>query len=407
MKIEILSIGSEIILGNTINTNASYISKKLLENGFASTFYSVCKDEINDIQNCFKIALDRSDLIIITGGLGPTIDDITKKTISDFLNLELVFNKEIYLDIEKRFSTISSIKEQSTVFKDAIILKNTIGTASGFFIKYKNKIFILLPGVVFELKKMFEDALALIKERFLLEKKVFQKFLNIFLVKEIDVDNFLKTLKIPKELEIGIYPEQGIVKVTLTSNDMGIIEKFKTEIEKKYNKNIFYEESIQKAVHNAFINKNFKLCIAESCTGGAISSKLTALSGASKYFLGSFVTYSNDLKKNILKVDENILKSCGAISKEIVIEMVKGVFDITDADFAIAVSGIAGPFGETDIKRIGLVYIAVGRKSGIIDVYKFHFEKDRELVIESASNHALGILYKKVYYNESFNNARV
>ena len=414
MKIEIIAVGNEILSGKTINTNAAYISKKLLNAGYEVFYHTTLKDDEVELKEGLKKALDRADVLILMGGLGPTIDDNTKEIVSNFFNVPLEYREDIAKDLEKRFNKLPSIKEQSTLPKSATIFKNEIGTAPGMAFLLSNKAIILLPGVPSELKNMFDKtALSFIQKNFPIEEKIYQERIDIFLLEEIEVDNFLKEINQDESIVLGIYPGYGIIHVTITTkakNEAQAKEKIglvKNQIVSKFSDNIFESEKglIEEAIHNIFCKNKDTLAFAESCSGGALASRITSLAGSSKYFLGSFVTYSNELKKNMLKVSEKTLKEKGAVSIETATEMVDGVFKLTDASFAVAISGIAGPTGGTKEKPVGTVAIAVGKREGEIDAGILHFHGPRSVIVDASVNFALGILYKRISQNKLYFNA--
>ncbi len=408
MKIEVIAIGSEILSGKTVNTNATYISKKLKKSGYQTFFHLVISDHKQDIENNLKTSIQRSDLVIVTGGLGPTIDDNTKDIVCSMLEFDLEYNKEIAEDIKKRFGSISSLKNQATLPKNALILKNEIGTAAGFILQESDATIIFLPGVPEEMKQMFDcQAIGFIEKHFPLKEKIYEEIINICLLEEVKVNQVLKKIK-TDGIELGIYPNHGVIHVSLTAkaqNQRAADEKFnpiKQRVISEFSEYIFEAENglIEEAVHNMLIDKNKKLAFAESCTGGQLAARITSLAGSSKYFLGSFVTYSNDLKNNILKVKEKTLKETGAVSIETVKEMVKSIFSLTDADYAVAVSGIAGPKGGSREKPVGTVCVAIAERNEEIDSGIFHFKGNRDLIVKSSINHILGILFRKIAHNK-------
>lgn len=408
MKTEIITLGNELLSGRTINSNAQYLCKTLFKNGYETHYTSVLPDEKNEVQKAIKIALSRATCIIVTGGLGPTLDDNTKTIVCDLLKIPLNYRDDIAQDIKKRFGEIASLEEQSTVPKSGYIFKNEVGTAPGFAFIYLGKVIILLPGVPVELKEMFEKhALLFIEKHFPIEEKIYQDVIGVCLLPEIEVDAVLRTCRKSDDVVLGIYPSHGIVHVTITTKAKEKIQANKKikEVKKQIISNlqdyVFLSKSgkIEEAVHDAMIAKNEKLAFAESCTGGALSCKITSQPGSSKYFLGSFITYSNELKKNILKVSPKTLQEKGAVSIEAVREMIKGVFDLTDANYSVAISGIAGPGGATLDKPVGTIAMAVGKRNDIIDAGILHLQGNRNLIIKQITNYALGILYRRIAHN--------
>ncbi len=415
MKIEIITIGNELLSGKTLNLNAQYICRSLLKFGYTTHYVSIYPDDKKELENGIKIALKRADLLIITGGLGPTVDDNTKKIVTKLLKIDLRFDKDIALDIEKRFGQIASIEEQATIPKSGFVFKNEIGTAPGFAFLHSGKALILLPGVPIELQDMFEKhAMLFIQKHFPIKEKVYQDIINISLLPEIKVDALLRTIQLPKDVTLGIYPSAGFIQVSITTKAIDKVQAvkkisdIKNRIELEFFDYIYpsVDGKIERALHDILIKKGEKIAFAESCTGGVLSAKIVALPSSSQYFLGSFVTYCNDLKKNILKVDEKTIKDNGAVSIPTVKEMIKGVFDLTDATYAIAISGIAGPKGATDEKPVGTISVAVAKRGETIDAGFLHLTGslggDRSMIIESTANIAFGILYRKIVHNLDF-----
>jgi len=408
MKIEVITIGSELLSGKTINSNAKYLCKNLFDNGYETHYVSVLPDEKKEVRAGIKNALDRANCLIITGGLGPTIDDNTKNIVCDLLKIPLKYREDIALDIKKRFGEIASLEQQSTVPKSGYIFKNEVGTAPGFAFIYSGRAIILLPGVPFELKDMFEKhALFFIEKHFPIDQKIYQEMINFCLLSELEINSVLRTCTVPEAVTLGIYPAYGIVNVTLTTKvkeKSEVIKKFK-EIKKQILSNlqdyVFLSPNgkIEEAIHEILITKNEKLAFAESCTGGLLSHKITSIPGSSEYFLGSFITYSNELKKSILKVNEKTLKEKGAVNIEVVKEMVQGIFKITDATYAVAISGVAGPGGGSLEKPVGTICIAIGKRSDVIDAGILHLQGNRSIIIEWVTNLALGLLYRRIAHN--------
>jgi len=408
MKIEILCVGNELLSGKTLNTNAQYISASLLTKGYETNYVSTVADEQKELLLGLKTAIKRADVLIITGGLGPTLDDNTKKIICDFLKIDLKYRDDIARDIEKRFGQIASIEEQATVPKSGYIFQNEVGTAPGFAFIHASKAIILLPGVPKELEDMFEKhAIVFIQKHFPIEEKFYQEIINITLLEELKIDAILRACQIPKNVTLGIYPSHGIVQITITtkekdrSNAVKTINFVKNQIEKELADYIFIAKDgkIETAIHNILHKRDETIAFAESCTGGELSSRITKIPGSSKYFLGSFITYSNELKKDILKVSDKTLKEKGAVSIQTVKEMIKGVFDITDATYSIAISGIAGPTGGSSEKPVGTICLAIAKRSEDIDAGILHLPFTRSLIITAATNIAFGALFRKITHN--------
>jgi nicotinamide-nucleotide amidase len=392
MYVEIIAIGDEILSGNITNTNAGFLSFELKKLGYETLKHTVLSDDETLLKEGIKNALKREGLVITTGGLGPTYDDRTKKTIAEFFNMPLEYDSSVGEDLKRRFRRNRFIESLAYVPKGTIVLKNEIGTAPGFIFESEKNSLILLPGVPYEMKKMFSSyVISYLKKKYIPEK-IYQEEIYIFLLSENEVEPFLEELRfLEKEVKIGIYPYFAHLKVSLTSKSKEGLKKInflKEKLKKKFKEHFcdFEIESIEGALKKELIDRKRKVVFAESCSGGALAASMTALSEASLYFLGSFVCYSNELKKDILGVSESTLERKGAVSKETVEEMVLGVFERTKADYAVAVSGIAGPGGGSEEKPIGTVFVAIGERKGKIDSGCIHVSGDRGFVIKYVVN---------------------
>lgn len=409
MRLEVISIGSEILKGSTINSNAAFISSELRKKGYMVDQHIVLPDSPSIVKEELKKALDRSDVVITTGGLGPTLDDLTKKIMTDLFQSKMRLDEAVQKDLTKRFPGGSSIQEQATVPENAEIMLNTVGTAPGFIFTENSSSMIVLPGVPKEMKEMFlKDALPFIEKHFILDTKLYMETVHICLLPEVQIDAFLRKLnEEDSSVEIGIYPSLGLLRITFTVKDTE--EKAKKRIAplrekliKAFSSYVFDAPNgnIEEAVHQIFIENGLMLGAAESCTGGALAAALTAIPDSSKYFLGSIVSYSNLLKEKALEVTSETLETYGAVSDETVQEMIKGVFRICSSDYAVAISGIAGPSGGTEEKPVGTVYIAIGSKGNAIFSGKIMAQGDRASIIEYTIHFALSSLWRYVVFKE-------
>lgn len=405
MNIEIIAIGNEVLGGFTVNTNAAFISKSLLEEGFRVNRHMVLPDEEEQLRTGLKEALNRSDLVICTGGLGPTCDDITRKIAAQLFDSDFHYDHKIAEDLKKRFGdSLPSIIDQATLPSKAGILKNTVGTASGLIFKNQTTTLVLLPGVPPEMRAMWiNSVLPYVKSNLPEMERYFYKKLYFIGVLENDVDKVLRQLQQRySEVEFGIYPEQMILSVQLSAkadnfeNAMAKLKWPYEDLKSQFSSNIFEAPSgkIEDAVHQRFLKKKSTLAIAESCTGGALSARLTKNSGASQYFLGSFVVYSNELKSEVLGVSEKVIQEKGAVSRETVEGLLKGLFTKTACDYGVAVSGVAGPSGGTSEKPVGTIWCAVGKRGTPPIIWQSRAYGNRETIIEGSVNIVLGGLLK-------------
>ena len=407
MKAYLITIGDEILIGQTVNTNVSLIGEKLTENDVQVIKSSVIAHYHNTIINEFKSAFNQAEIIIVTGGLGPTHDDITKKCISEFFNSELIMNESILNDVKELFAKrgreLTKINEdQALVPKIARAIRNENGTAPGIYIEKEGKIFVAMPGVPLEMERMFIDTVIpeIIEKN---SKKVStSKTLNLlttgipesFLFQQLgDLDELLVGSK------LAFLPNQFGVKMRITSS--GETEEIALnkllEIEQKirslvgryvYGKN---DDTIEEVIAKLLIDRGLKLAVAESCTGGLISNRLTNISGSSAYFERGLITYSNGAKVEHLNVSEDTITEYGAVSLQVAQQMAEGIRAVSGTDLGLAVTGIMGPGGGSADKPIGLVYIGICDNS-VVTAKEFKFGENRLLNKDRTSQAALEML---------------
>jgi nicotinamide-nucleotide amidase len=407
MHIEIIAIASEVLSGRVVNTNASFISQTLLESGFDVSGHTVLPDDPMLLKKGLTQALKRSELIIVTGGLGPTCDDITRSILAELFDSKIEHHPEVFADLSQRFGHRNvSIENQAQVPKKAQPILNTIGTAPGLIFTSDNKCLIALPGVPIEMKKMLlNDVIPYLKQAHSGLVKRPTKTLNICILSESAIDPLVRELSaLYPSVSAGIYPAAGVIRLVLSSSLEAELTAFSAAFSEKFETYIFPAESgkIEEAIHNWMIEHQKTLAFAESCTGGLLSAHITALAGASNYFLGSLVVYSNDLKIKILGVSEQTLSTHGAVSRETVSEMIAGVFRLTNADYAIVVSGIAGPEGGSADKPVGTVWAAIGHRGDTPDIALLFAKGNREAIILSTTNRLLGYLWRKLVHQIPF-----
>jgi nicotinamide-nucleotide amidase len=407
MTIEVIAIGSELLSGYSINTNAAFIGKALLKIGLEVSRQSVVPDDYVILTDCFRTALKKNAVVIVTGGLGPTLDDITKNVASDLFESEFIYDEEISTDLKKRFGgNMPSLLNQATVPKKAIVLKNLVGTAPGFIFKSSTSFLILMPGVPKEMESMMtHEVIPYLKTHFANRLKFYDKSLHFYGLIESTVDPTLRELNLKYlGLEFGIYPSLGKLSVVISSRHLDkhqaevLLEEAFKELKAQFQDHYFpHQENIEEVIYKQFKVKNKTLSLAESCTGGKISAKLVSIAGASEYFLGSIVCYSNFLKTKLLNVSEGILENDGAVSELTVKQMALSMLDLTGSDYTMAVSGVAGPTGGTADKPVGTVFGAVGVKTDqghVVKVFEMLLRGNRDMIIESTANRMLFELYK-------------
>lgn len=409
MHAEIINIGDELLIGQVINTNASWMAQQLNSIGIDIIKVSIISDDKSSIIQCIDEAFERSDLILITGGLGPTNDDITKYTLCEYFSSNLIFDEATYNRIEQLFAVrgfkVTELnRKQAEIPENCIVIPNNNGTASGMWFEKSGKILISMPGVPFEMKSMISDfILPKLSEN--INFKIIHKTIHIQGIGESFLADLIKDWeeKLPKNIKLAYLPQPGLIRLRLSAKGLKI-EKLEEIINKEIEKlNLLipdliygYDEDCLEKVIGELLKENKKtLSTAESCTGGYISHLITSIPGSSAYYKGSIISYSNEIKTGLLDVNPLTIEKYGAVSKETVIEMANGVLKKMKTDYAIAVSGIAGPDGGSIEKPIGTIWIAVGNNKSII-TEKFLHGEDRGRNIRKAALSALNMLRKVI-----------
>ena len=371
---EVITIGDEILYGQITDTNTKWISENLDKIGIKTIRKSSVGDVKKEILNILNESLKRADIVLITGGLGPTKDDITKKTLADFFDDHLVINTHAEAFVknffEKRGREFTEInRQQAALPSKCIYLHNATGTAPGMWFEKDGKIIVSMPGVPVEMHYLMEyEVLPRLKKRFELPEIIHQVIRTIglgesFLAEKISdwEDN------LPENLKLAYLPSFGEVKLRITGVDFDR-EKLKKQIDAEVKKlspiisEYIYSlenENIEEAIGEVLKNKNMTVGVAESCTGGYLSHLFTSIPGSSAYFMGGIVSYSNEAKMAVLNVKQETLTKFGAVSEETVIEMAEGSRNLLKTNYAISTSGIAGPEGGTPDKPVGTVWLAV------------------------------------------------
>lgn len=408
MNAEILAVGTELLMGQIVNTNAQYISERLNSIGVNVYFHSVVGDNPKRLENSIKLALERSDLVVITGGLGPTKDDITKEKVAEVFNRKMVLHEESLKRIKDYFIKLGremtdNNAKQAYFPEDSIIIENNKGTAPGCIIESENKVVIILPGPPREMQPMFDESVVPY-----LQKnsgyKIVSKYLRIFGIGESTLEEMIMDLVDKQEdVTIATYAKMGEVTVRLTCKSklseegFNKICPFEEEIIKRLSSYVYSteNENLEKVVARMLLDNNLTIAIAESCTGGLICSKLVSVSGISKAFNRGIVSYSNDSKIEDLGVNKDTIKNFGAVSKETAIEMAEGVQKLAGSDIGVSITGIAGPGGGTAKKPVGLMYIALAYKGNTV-YKKLNLSGDRERIINVASLHTFDLIRRQI-----------
>lgn len=414
MIVELISVGTEILLGNIVNTNASYLAKKCALLGLSLYHQSVVGDNEERLAETLETAMKRSDVIILSGGLGPTKDDLTKETAAKVLGLPLREDKHTRKRIEEYFKN-SHVKiitdnnwKQALVPEGAIVVDNENGTAPGLILKKGKTSVILLPGPPNELVPMFEyDIFPYLNK--LQPEIICSSMVKICGLGESYVETQIADLIAEQSNPtIAPYAKTGEVhlRVTAKASDekeaKKLIKPVIKELKNRFGTNIYTTQeskSLEESIVELLMEKGLTLTTAESCTGGLLAARLTNVAGVSEVFRQGFVTYSNKAKRKLLDVKKNTLKEYGAVSDKTAKEMAKNGAFITGSDICISITGIAGPGGGTDQKPLGLVYMACSYKNQVT-VREYHFKGDRYKVRESSVVNALILLRECILAEE-------
>jgi nicotinamide-nucleotide amidase len=416
MRAELLTIGDEILIGQITNTNSVWMAQELNKIGINIVRMSSVSDDKNEIMNALDEASSRVDIVLITGGLGPTKDDVTKQTFCDYFNTELVLDDDVLYDVtnffEKRNKTVSDInRKQAEVPKTCRVIRNFNGTAPGMWMEKNNTIYISMPGVPYEMKEMMiNEILPDFKKRFALpfiyHKTILTQGIGESVLAEL-ISDWEDQLK-DKCISLAYLPSPGMVRLRLSSkgnNELELKQIIEQEVEKVkliIHQFIYgYEEygkeqpKLEEILGDLLREKKLKLALAESCSGGYISHLITSVPGSSDYYNGGLVPYHNEFKHDFLKVDNQIFEKFGAVSEECVNVMALEIMNKFNANTSIAVSGIAGPGGATSDKVVGTTWIAVAYNNQVI-TKKFIFGDNRQRNIQMTAITALNMLRKLI-----------
>jgi len=406
MTAEIITIGDELLYGQTVDTNSAYLGERLTSLGIEVKYKGAVGDEVKEIAAAIKLAMKRSDLVIATGGLGPTPDDVSKKAICDYFGKELVLYEDILRKVESWYAKRGVempeiVRSQALLPEGTIPLSNDWGTAPGIFLEEKGKLFFALPGVPIEMERIFDNGIVpILKERIPGGRVIaFRKIRTAGISEARLHEKLASLLEETGDIGFAFLPSHfGVdLRLTIKSNNpteaQRKLDDFGKKIQGKLEKYIYGtdEESLEKAVGDLLREKRLTVAVAESCTGGLLGKKFTNVSGSSDYFLGGVITYSDELKMKLLGFPKEVLEKEGAVSEKCALLMAEGVRKLTGADYGISITGIAGPTGGTVDKPVGLVYIGIASDEGSF-ARKYIFTKERELNRELSAQTALNLL---------------
>ena len=413
MTAEIICVGTELLLGNIVNTNAAFLSEKLAYLGINCYFQTVVGDNRDRLLSVINTALSRADILIFSGGLGPTEDDLTKETVAEALGKKLIRDKKAEQEIADYFALRGRIPtdnnwKQADVIEGCEILYNKNGTAPGIFVSEGEKTVILLPGPPLELKSMFTDSVM---------PKLQQKCGQVFYSQTVKIvgpgessveTQILDMLDTQDNPTIAPYAKTGEVHLRVTArakDEKEAREKTAPVVEELYRRfgNAVYttdaDETLEMALTKLLMKKKYTMTTAESCTGGMIAARMVNAPGVSAVLKSGFITYANEAKEELLGVSHDTLEKYGAVSRETAKEMAEGAVKAAHTDAAVAVTGIAGPDGGTKEKPVGLVYIGVNVR-GNVEVREYHFSGSRQKIRESVTAAALTFLREKLLASE-------
>lgn len=407
IKVSIITIGDELLIGQVIDTNSAWMAQELNKAGIKVNRRVAVGDDWNEIWKALDEESENADVILITGGLGPTADDITKPLLCEYFNGNMVVSQDaldnvihIFQNIYKRPITERNLK-QAEVPDTCKVIVNTRGTAPCMWFEKDKKIFVSMPGVPYEMKGLMEEKIIPELSNIFTLPFICHRTLVTYGVGESTLaDKILEfETALPSHIKLAYLPNYGIVRLRLTSTGYNK-EKIESEIEKQFQK--LQEEvkdflvtnedaPMEKVVSDLLIKRNQTISIAESCTGGYIAHLLTSIPGSSAFFDGSMVTYSYKAKENLIGVKNETLINFGAVSEEVVKEMLTGLLKKMQTNYGIAVSGIMGPGGGSPEKPVGTVWVAIGNAEKIVTKV-FHFRFDRQKNIQITAMNALNLM---------------
>lgn len=410
MKATIITIGDEILIGQILDTNSRYISRALNAHGIVVAERTSIGDRGDQIVATLDRALSESEIVIITGGLGPTKDDITKHTLCDYFGSVLRYDEReaehIRTLLTARNIAFNELNRgQAMVPECCTVLHNAHGTAPGMWFEREGRVVVSLPGVPFEMQHLIdEEVIPRLKARFELREIVHRTMITFGIAESILAERIAQWEEaLPEYIHLAYLPAPNVVRLRLSAYEVEGKE-VRREIEERFEAlrsiipdNIagFEGASVEELVHNILIDRGETLAVAESCTGGAIASKFTAQAGASAYFLCGVVSYSNESKSNVLGVQMSDILQYGAVSEQVAKAMAQGARVISGANFAVSTTGIAGPTGGSKEKPVGTVWIGIATPEKCFAVLK-NCGTDRSQIISRATAYAVAMLYEEL-----------
>lgn len=409
MNIEIINIGDELLIGQVVNTNASWMALELNKVGLNVNKVTTISDNAREIEDSINLALETSDCVLITGGLGPTKDDITKITLANMFESTLVENEKALENIKRIFSQRGYIlsatnRKQALMPERSLYIENLVGTAAGMCFEKDNKLIISMPGVPFEMKQMMTlHVIPLLLKHYkpmaIHHKTIITQGIGESFLSDL-IEDFEDSL--PQHIRLAYLPSANMLRLRLSARGEDD-KKTKDELNREVEELIplidkyfigFDETDLSQILAKKLKENKLTIASAESCTGGNIAHIITSNAGASEYYKGSIIAYSNEVKINILGVDPKSIEEYGAVSQEVAQQMALGAVKSLGVDYAMATTGIAGPDGGSEEKPVGTVWVAVANKKGEIIAKKSNFASNRTNFIDRTSNEALAMLIR-------------
>jgi nicotinamide-nucleotide amidase len=407
---EIITIGDELLIGQTVDTNSAWMGAELSLAGIRVNRITSISDNRQEIVSAIDESLSRADIILVTGGLGPTSDDITKETLCDYFGGTMVLSEEVLKDLSERlrrrnFPMNENNRRQAMVPDTCTVLRNAAGTAPGMLFRRGERTVISMPGVPVEMKHIMNEHVLPLLSRKVTGSVIIHKNIMTFGTFEALLAERLGTFEkeLPGRIKLAYLPAQGIIKLRLTAagdNYNEMRELVDQQVKKLYGiiPDIIYGEdevTLEEMTGKLLLDNNLTVSTAESCTGGKIASLITSVPGSSGWYKGSVIAYDNSIKVKVLGVSPEVISRYGAVSRETAASMAEGIRKLTGTDFAVSVTGIAGPSGGTPEKPVGTVWLAVASEKGTV-TEKQTFGDDRLSNISRSANSALNLLRKQI-----------
>jgi len=406
MKVHIITIGDELLIGQIINTNVAWMGEHITLHGGEVIGNSTVGDTREGIERYLRLAMEEADVVLLSGGLGPTKDDITKNVLADYFGSEMYFHEDSYERLCKMFerfgrTPLPSHKDQCYMPKSARILTNKRGTAPGMWFEQDGKVVVSMPGVPYEMKYLMEhEVIPALLKQFTILPSVYKTIQTAGTGESVIADRIaLVTDNLPNNYKVAFLPNLGMVRVRLGAYGENI-DALKSDLDKRVAEVValipelvfgYDVQSLESVLGDVLREKGLKLATAESCTGGYLGHRITSVAGSSAYYMGGVVAYANEVKIDKLGVAASDIEKNGAVSEAVVIAMAKGAISRFQTDVGIGISGIAGPGGGTEDKPVGTIWLAIANDKNAVS-YKLQLGKDRLKNIEYTGNYALNKL---------------